>query len=116
ASTAARASRLGFAAASSMGVSSCAMNGFLFDRIMQAAGDGGNEKLAIIAASRRQGRRRKRQKPAGEAPMDETVRKISADDINPRYNWGRELPALGTMGVNFEQRVDYLRLLRYLLS
>jgi len=42
-----------------MGVSSCAMNGFLFDRIMQAAGDGGNEKLAIIAASRRQGRRRK---------------------------------------------------------
>jgi len=26
---------------------------------MQAAGDGSNEKLAIIAASRRQGRRRK---------------------------------------------------------
>jgi len=39
--------------------------------------------------------------------MDETVRKISADDINPRYNWGRALPALGIMGVDFEERVDY---------
>jgi hypothetical protein len=39
--------------------------------------------------------------------MDDTVRKISADDINPRYNWGRALPALGTMGVDFEERVDY---------
>src|SRR5262245_13691536 len=34
-----------------------------------------------------------------EPPMDETVRKISAEDINPRHNWGRALPALGTMGV-----------------
>ena len=25
--------------------------------------------------------------------MDETVRKVSADDINPRYNWGRALPS-----------------------
>ena len=48
--------------------------------------------------------------------MDETVRKISADDINPRYNWGRALPALGTMGVDFEERVDYRRLHRYRLS
>ena len=37
-------------------------------------------------------------------------RKISAEDINPRYNWGRALPALGTMGVDFEERVDYRRL------
>ena len=24
-------------------------------------------------------------------------RKITAEDINPRYNWGRHLPVLGTM-------------------
>src|SRR3954469_6584352 len=48
--------------------------------------------------------------------MDETVRKINADDINPRFNWGRALPALGTMGVDFEERVDYRRLHRYRLS
>jgi Xaa-Pro aminopeptidase len=48
--------------------------------------------------------------------MDETVRKVSAEDINPRYNWGRALPALGIMGVDFEERVDYRRLHRYRLS
>src|SRR5437588_11931533 len=48
--------------------------------------------------------------------MDETVRKINAEDINPRYNWGRALPALGTMGVDFEQRVDYRRLHHYRLA
>src|SRR6266705_541340 len=48
--------------------------------------------------------------------MDDRVRKISADDINPRYNWNRALPALGTMGVDFEERVDYRRLHRYRLS
>ena len=48
--------------------------------------------------------------------MDDTVRKITAEDINPRYNWGRALPALGTMGVDFEERVDYRRLHRYRLS
>ncbi len=48
--------------------------------------------------------------------MDETVRKISADDIDPRYNWDRALPALGIMGVDFEERVDYRRLHRYRLS
>ena len=48
--------------------------------------------------------------------MDDTVRKISAEDINPRYNWGRALPALGTMGVDFEERVDYRRLHRYRLA
>jgi Xaa-Pro aminopeptidase len=42
--------------------------------------------------------------------------KITADDINPRYNWGRHLPALGTMGVDFEERVDYRRLHRYRLG
>ena len=38
---------------------------------------------------------------------------IRAEDINPRYNWGRALPALGTMGVDFEERVDYRRLHKY---
>ncbi len=42
--------------------------------------------------------------------MDQTVRKVSAEDINPRYNWGRALPSLGIMGVDFEERVDYRRL------
>jgi len=48
--------------------------------------------------------------------MDQTVRKISAEDINPRYNWGRHLPVLGTMGVDFEERVDYRRMHRYRLG
>ena len=48
--------------------------------------------------------------------MDDTVRTISAEDVNPRYNWGRALPALGPMGVDFEERVDYRRLHRYRLS
>src|SRR6201991_2806211 len=43
-------------------------------------------------------------------------RKITAEDINPRYNWGRHLPVLGTMGVDFEERVDYRRLQRYRLA
>jgi Xaa-Pro aminopeptidase len=48
--------------------------------------------------------------------MDQPIRKISAEDINPRHNWGRALPALGTMGVDFEERVDYRRLHRYRLG
>jgi Xaa-Pro dipeptidase len=51
--------------------------------------------------------------------MDERTRdpiKISAEDINPRYNWGRHLPVLGTMGVDFEERVDYRRMHRYRLA
>jgi Xaa-Pro aminopeptidase len=43
-------------------------------------------------------------------------KKITAEDINPRYNWGRHLPVLGTMGVDFEERVDYRRLQRYRLG
>src|ERR1700742_3774269 len=49
-------------------------------------------------------------------PMDQAVRKISADDINPRHNWARALPSLGIMGVDFEERVDYRRLHRYRLA
>ena len=51
--------------------------------------------------------------------MDERTREpiqIRAEDINPRYNWGRALPVLGTMGVDFEERVDYRRLHRYRLG
>jgi Xaa-Pro dipeptidase len=51
--------------------------------------------------------------------MDERTRdplQIRAEDINPRYNWGRHLPALGIMGVDFEERVDYRRLHRYRLG
>src|SRR5215469_9978984 len=42
--------------------------------------------------------------------------KITAEDINPRYNWGRHLPVLGSMGVDFEERVDYRRMHRYRLG
>jgi len=51
-----------------------------------------------------------------EMTMEQKTREIRADDINPRFNWGRALPALGTMGVDFEERVDYRRLHRYRLS
>jgi Xaa-Pro dipeptidase len=43
-------------------------------------------------------------------------RTIRAEDIDPRYRWDRALPALGTMGVDFEERVDYRRLHRYRLA
>jgi Xaa-Pro aminopeptidase len=51
--------------------------------------------------------------------MDDITRDptaIRADDINPRYNWGRHLPVLGTMAVDFEERVDYRRMHRYRLG
>ncbi len=51
--------------------------------------------------------------------MDEITREpttIRAEDVNPRYNWGRHLPVLGTMGVDFEERVDYRRMHRYRLG
>ena len=41
---------------------------------------------------------------------------ITAEYINPSYNWGRHLPVLGTMGVDFEERVDYRRMHRYRLG
>jgi Xaa-Pro aminopeptidase len=42
-----------------------------------------------------------------------SLRRVNPDDINPRFKWGRHLPALGTMGVDFEERVDYRRLHKY---
>ena len=44
------------------------------------------------------------------------LREINAEDINPRLNWERHIPALGTMGVDFEERVDYRRLHKYRLG
>jgi Xaa-Pro aminopeptidase len=44
------------------------------------------------------------------------LRKVHPDDIDPRYNWGRHLPALGTMGVDFEERVNYQRLHKYRIA
>src|SRR4030088_901939 len=48
--------------------------------------------------------------------VEQKMHEIRAEDITPRFNWGRALPALGTMGVDFEERVDYRRLHRYRLS
>jgi Xaa-Pro aminopeptidase len=51
--------------------------------------------------------------------MDDITREpttIRAEDVNPRYNWGRHLPVLGTMAVDFEERVDYRRMHRYRLG
>jgi Xaa-Pro aminopeptidase len=42
-----------------------------------------------------------------------SLRTVNPDDINPRFNWSRHLPALGAMGVDFEERVDYRRLHKY---
>jgi Xaa-Pro dipeptidase len=50
---------------------------------------------------------------AKPAPEPVTVR---AEDIDPRHRWERALPALGTMAVDFEERVDYRRLHRYRLA
>ncbi len=44
------------------------------------------------------------------------LRKVNPDDINPRYKWGRHLPALGIMGVDFEERVDYRRMHNYRIA
>jgi Creatinase/Prolidase N-terminal domain len=41
------------------------------------------------------------------------LRAIRSADIDPRFNWDRHLPALGTMAVDFEERVNYRRLHDY---
>ena len=49
--------------------------------------------------------------------MDQIARKpIPADDLDPHYRWERHLPSWGTMGVDFEARVDFDRLRRYRIS
>ena len=51
--------------------------------------------------------------------MDEVLlrpEQVRAEDIDPHYRWNRALPALGPMGVDFEERVDFRRLHRYRLG
>ncbi len=43
-------------------------------------------------------------------------RTIRPEDVEPHYNWTRALPALGTMAVDFEERVDFRRMHRYRLG
>lgn len=38
---------------------------------------------------------------------------ITAEDLNPRWNWDRPIAAPGRMNVDFEERVDFGRLHRY---
>ena len=47
-----------------------------------------------------------------DAPSN-NLQAIRPADIDPRFNWGRHLPALGTMAVDFEERVNYRRLHEY---
>jgi Xaa-Pro aminopeptidase len=39
-----------------------------------------------------------------------------AGDLNPNWNWGRQLPVSGIMGVDFESRVEFDRMRRYRLA
>ena len=49
--------------------------------------------------------------------MDQVVRKGAAEnDLDTHYRWDRHLPAWGTMGVDFEARVDFDRLRRYRIA
>ncbi|HWI25574.1 MAG TPA: M24 family metallopeptidase [Stellaceae bacterium] len=41
---------------------------------------------------------------------------IKPEDIDPRHNWERPIPALGPSAVDFEERVDFRRLHRYRLA
>ena len=41
---------------------------------------------------------------------------ISPEDINPRYDWDRAIPAPGHAGVDFEERVNFRRLHDYRLG
>jgi Xaa-Pro dipeptidase len=59
----------------------------------------------------------------GERTMQEKVKEprvagygSDPDDLNPHYGWDRHLPAWGTMGVDFELRVDFDRMRRYRLG
>jgi Xaa-Pro dipeptidase len=38
---------------------------------------------------------------------------VTAEDLNPRWNWDRPIAAPGRMNVDFEERVDFGRLHRY---
>ena len=42
--------------------------------------------------------------------LTNNLRAIHPQDVQPRFDWERHLPALGTMAVDFEERVNYRRL------
>jgi hypothetical protein len=46
------------------------------------------------------------------APSND-LRAIRPADVDPRFDWGRHLPALGAVVVDFEERVNYRRLHEY---
>jgi Xaa-Pro dipeptidase len=53
--------------------------------------------------------------------MDQPIRKpgqrgTTENDLDTHYRWDRHLPAWGTMGVDFEARVDFDRLRRYRIA
>lgn len=50
------------------------------------------------------------------AKRDPEPKVITPDQIDPRYNWDRPIPASGPMGVDFEERVDFRRLHDYRLA
>jgi Xaa-Pro aminopeptidase len=41
---------------------------------------------------------------------------VKPEDVDPRHDWTRPLPAFGGMNVDFEERVDFRRLHRYRLG
>jgi Xaa-Pro aminopeptidase len=41
---------------------------------------------------------------------------VKSEDVDPRHDWTRPLPAFGGMNVDFEERVDFRRLHRYRLG
>jgi Xaa-Pro dipeptidase len=45
-----------------------------------------------------------------------SVQNSPKSDLDPHWNWGRHLPAWGTMGVDFESRVEFDRMRRYRLA
>jgi Xaa-Pro dipeptidase len=55
----------------------------------------------------------KSQKAASKKPVS---RRTPKGDLDPHYNWDRHLPAWGTMGVDFEERVNFDRMRRYRLA
>jgi Xaa-Pro aminopeptidase len=46
----------------------------------------------------------------------QNLRTVRPDDVRPRHDWDRHLPAFGAMGVDFEERVNYRRLHDYRLG
>jgi hypothetical protein len=44
--------------------------------------------------------------------LSNNLRSVRPEDIEPRFDWERHLPASGTMAVDFEERVNYLAALR----